>query len=202
MIIAYHSQKLIPIAKLRELPGVSLCRGFDGKISNKPVQVVLALDPEQILFHARVDRAPICNHNLKSGEYREGLWESDLVELFIKDDNNNNYFELNLAPGGAWWGCNFSAPRVRISTKHEDLLREINSRTTDKGWEVTVALKRDRLPVSAAFNQSSRGNVSACLGAPPRELLTISPLPGEKPDFHQPQHFAAVLPILLSPDTP
>lgn len=45
----------------------------------------------------------------------EGLWTQDVAECFLADAATGHYTEYNLSPGGAWWACRYSGPRVRIS---------------------------------------------------------------------------------------
>jgi hypothetical protein len=46
------------------------------------------------------------------GNFLAELWRHDVAELFIADPASGRYFEFNLAPNGAWWSCEFTAPRV------------------------------------------------------------------------------------------
>lgn len=49
-----------------------------------------------------------------SGGFTPELWRQDVAECFLGNPRSGRYIEFNLSPGGAWWACVFTAPRVPL----------------------------------------------------------------------------------------
>lgn len=118
--------------------------------------------------------------------FTEGLWESDVVELFLRW-GPSGYLELEFGPGGHWIALQFSEVRRR-SAELRDLSPRLTSQISRGLW--TGQAELTGLPVGSP---PWHGLVTAVLGAE-RLYLSWPALPGSKPDFHQPQAWAA-LPI-------
>jgi hypothetical protein len=156
------------------------------------------------------------------GRYRRGLWQRDVVELFLCDREGDGYREYHLSPGGEWWmGC-FSAPRIPAlgdgALDDEAVVgrgvqvrmpsREASVRGSGDaverggqvfggpgggGWRGALSLPRELLPpgfVDICERAAvCRANLAAVIGCDPRRFLSLVPLPGNRPDFHQPELF-------------
>ena len=129
--------------------------------------------------------------NLPDGAPRflDGLWEHDVVELFLAPAAPSagpaRYLELEAGAGGHWLALALADVRVR----GRDL----------RNWDVRVegavhgARWRGRLRApladvrSVAGDPPWRGMAAAGLGSHgERVLLASTPLPGDRADFHQP----------------
>ena len=151
---------------------------------------MLALEGADLVLRGKASTAPQRVRGDSPGRFLEGLWEGDLVELFLMNPANGFYLELNLAPGGAWWACGHTAPRVRVPEGATPL---DSGRTRmvagDTGWDVTLRVPVASLPWELAFDPATtRGNVTFCLGSPQR-YLTVADLGGGTPDFHRPERW-------------
>lgn len=140
-------------------------------------------------FHARFNTAPASTVNHEPGKFVEGLWESDVIELFLHTGpQEDRYVEINLGPTGAWWAVQLNGVRQR-----EHLLpRCVEQVTTEKiesGWAVSARLRLDE-----RLAESPIGNVTAISGTDSQRFASWVDLKSSKPDFHRPSEFAS-LPI-------
>ncbi len=134
---------------------------------------VRALAP--LLLEQRVPEAPM-------GSRVEGLWNFDVVELFLVGPGHQ-YVELELGAGGHFLLLGFDSIRRRSNT-FETLRPVIRfEKTSEKQWvsEVTIPWKivPENLRAINAF---------AIMGS---HFLAFGALPGTEPDFHQPDFFPA-----------
>lgn len=91
-----------------------LCLDRDWQGGSAPVTVrtLLVLDDGYLHLAAWLSGPPWAFADAVPGRFRTGLWQRDVVELFLCDRDGGGYREYHLSPGGEWWmGC-FSAPRV------------------------------------------------------------------------------------------
>jgi Domain of unknown function (DUF1083). len=122
-----------------------------------------------------------------------GLWDRDVVEIFIAPDNNEprKYFEFEAAPTGEWL----------------DVALDLTSgvRVADweyaSGMEVAANVENGRVTIAMnipweAFGKKPKagdvwlGNIFRCVGKEPdRGYLAWQPTMTEKPNFHVPEAF-------------
>jgi hypothetical protein len=125
-----------------------------------------------------------------AGGFAEGLWEGDVVELFMLNPATGFYMEFNLSPCGAWWCCAFDAPRVRAAGFPAPL-PGVRAEAVWRGaaWEGTLSVPLASLPRALAFDaDATAGNIAFCLGRPQR-YVTLADLGGGTPDFHRPSRW-------------
>ncbi len=154
----------------------------------------LVMDPLRLWWIAS-HRAPAELHPLaRPGGFQAELWRHDVAELFLGHAATGRYFEFNLAPNGAWWSCEFKAPRVRAE-EVEIAMPEVATfaeMAPDGSWVAAMALPLDLLRARLDFGGESRANAAMILGSPRQRFLSAAKLPGDAPDFHQPDHFPQV----------
>jgi hypothetical protein len=214
-------------------PEGRLCIDSDwrGLQTRTAVHALLILDDAHLHLAAWMPGPPWAFPDAVPGRFRPGLWQRDVVELFLCDGEGDGYREYHLSPGGEWWmGC-FSAPRVGAGevalprqpsmpasepvagTPENDRRPEdsadfraptvfVSAETTGAGWKGVLSIPRDLLSpgFAQACDAGSRSagatglsaNVAAIVGGQDRRFLSASPLPGGRPDFHQPRSFARV----------
>jgi hypothetical protein len=140
---------------------VELLPGQGGYWLNALAQVSSQLPPEPPGWHPR-------------------LYDYDVVECFLVGPEG--YLEVELGPGGHFLALSFDRPRHRIA-EHPEL--QPNLKRSRTGWHAQVFLPDAILP-----SPILRYNAFAIWGPPSaRQHLCFHPLPGEKPDFHQPERF-------------
>lgn len=108
----------------------------------------------------------------------EGLWNYEVVELFIAGAGTR-YLELELGPHGHHL---FFGLRDIRRVEHEALpLLELDVSKGVERWRAHASFDGELLPPGPY-----RINLCAIRGVDPREYRSLVALPGEAPDFHQP----------------
>ena len=128
---------------------------------------------------------PVSAPDVPAG-FTDGLWEHDVVELFLGDGADpERYFELEIGPRGHWLALAFAGIRRR-----EAELREL---APDMQQDQDAGRWYGRATFGAVALQEIVGPgpfkilFATCLGrTPDRRLCCSPPLPGDQPDFHQP----------------
>jgi hypothetical protein len=114
----------------------------------------------------------------------EGLWHYEVVEVFVAADATagTSYTEIELSPHGHHLVLRFDAIRRRVA---EHLPLSFTSSICGARWKGHATLALEHLPPPPW-----RANAFAVRGAAPRRrYLAAVPLPGDRPDFHQPASF-------------
>lgn len=116
----------------------------------------------------------------------DGLWNYEVVELFMLGPGGH-YLEIELGPHGHYLILLLSG--IRQVKKR---LQPGHCTTTIKGgrWQGNLVLPGDDLPLPF-----SHANAYAIHGQDSdRRYLAAVPVPGERPDFHQPRFFGPLPP--------
>lgn len=127
----------------------------------------------------------------EAGEVHAGALEARRGGAFLSDPTSGRYFEFNLSPNGAWWSCEFSAPRVRAE-EVEIAFPEVATfaeLAPNGGWVAAMAIPRDLLEARLNFGEGSKLNVTFILGTPEQRFLSAAKLGEGEPDFHRPERF-------------
>ncbi|WP_193212746.1 hypothetical protein [Luteolibacter marinus] len=128
----------------------------------------------------------------RPGRFMAGLWKHDLAELFLGDPASGRYLEFNLAPNGAWWSGEFSAPRVPAGDEAFPGVATFAELAPDGGWVAAMAIPLPTLEEKISFGATTRLNVSFILGSPDQRFLSAADLGDGEPDFHRPERFRPV----------
>lgn len=158
-----------------------------GKSIENPIYISLARDEHTLTFHAQRTALPTLHPKAKEGEFIAGLWEYDVAELFVSDPSTGQYLEFNLSPNGAFWGCAFDAPRMASKVQPDFQSLRSWSRLEKQAWEATLTIPLSFLPSLG----DARFNITGVLLDEHQRFFTHAKLPGQQPDFHQPEHFVA-----------
>ena len=117
----------------------------------------------------------------------DGLWESTCFEAFIQAEGEDSYREWNFAPSGDWAAYDFAGYRdgMAAAAVVEPYVRiEDNFTWWSLGATIAVPAERDwRLGLSAVLEEANGATSYWALAHPP----------GDRPDFHHPDCFAARL---------
>ena len=95
--------------ELFQQPGYELTYDWDGVAPPFAIQFLLGFSKEEIFFGIRSAEELLGRGAF--GEFRSGLWEGDVVELFVHFSASTEYLEINLSPSGAWWAKRFARYR-------------------------------------------------------------------------------------------
>lgn len=170
--------------------------GLDRDLAGAPVAPAAAFslvcDPVSLWFVAQRSAPAALHPAARPGKFLAELWRYDVAELFVATADGSRYFEWNLASNGAWWSCEFSAPREREEevdiappgvVTHAELAE-------DGGWVAAMAIPLEILRARVGFGIRSRVNVTFILDSPTQKFLSAVGLPADPPDFHQPGNFS------------
>lgn len=178
-----------------EVPMLGLEHDWQGAPLQPPAAYSLALDEQRLWFIVHHRRAAQLHPLARPGRFQAELWRYDVAELFIADPGSGRYFEFNLAPNGAWWCCEFAAPRIRAEEMDIAMpeVATFSDLAADGAWLAAMAIPLDLLKARLDFGPRSRVNVALMLEAPARTLVTAADLGDGGADFHQPHRFPEVV---------
>jgi len=177
-----------------DVPLMALPRDLNGDLLGGSAAFSLVADLRFLWFVASHRRPAILHPKARPGCFLAGLWNYDVAELFLSDPQSGRYFEFNLAPNGAWWCCEMTAPRVRedeadIAMPGVVTYSEV---AADGAWVAAMKIPLDLLVARLDFGPLTRGNVTMILESPAQRWLSLAELAAGEPDFHQPARFPQV----------
>ncbi|MEM9236960.1 MAG: hypothetical protein AAGB14_09285 [Verrucomicrobiota bacterium] len=151
----------------------------------------LARDPERFWFVASHQEQALFHPQARAGHFQPELWQWDVAELFLADPASGRYLELNLAPNGAWWSCEFTAPRERAREQNEPFpgVETFAKPFPDGGWKAALTIPLKPLRERLAFGDETAANVTFILRSPKQQFLSATKLGDGDPDFHRPEQF-------------
>ena len=109
------------------------------------------------------------------------LWEHDVVEVFLVG-RDGRYLEVELGPHGHYLALHLSAPRM---IDNDRVPVSYTVRRQASRWHGYAMVRAQDLPL-----EINRINAFAIHGRGENRRFNVAyPLPGPRPDFHQPDHF-------------
>ena len=177
-----------------DLPLFGLARDWNGAQVDPVAGFVLVKDATRLWFLASHRRAATLHPMARPGKFQAELWRHDVAELFLADPHSGRYFEFNLAPNGAWWNCEYIAPRVPVAEGAVAMpeVATFGELGVDGAWVAAMAIPLDLLRARLDFGPETRANVTFILESPQQRLLSTARFGDGPPDFHQPARFPAV----------
>jgi hypothetical protein len=174
-----------------DVPMLGLSKDWQGVAVDPPAGFSLAMDSWRLWFVAHHRKPARLHPEARPGRFQENLWQYDVAELFIADPASGRYFEFNLSPNGAWWSCEFTAPRVRAEEVDIAMpeVATFSDMAPDGAWVAALALPLDLLRARLDFGEGTKLNVAFILGSAERAFLSAADLSGGAKDFHQPGKF-------------
>ncbi len=153
----------------------------------------LSLGNDALRYRFHCDSPPYCDESVEYMEFREGLWEADVAELFVSGPGGS-YLELNLSPTGGWWAAEFSQYRC-LARERPDLPFELETQRSLTGWQVEC-----RLPLAAlegwGYPSWERVPMKVCAIVYREEPLYLCSEPAQgEPDFHLAQGYQRLDPL-------
>ncbi len=168
-------------------------RTWDGRLLSHEVRTRLEVRLERERLHVFVD-APLAGDPAPpppAGSL-EGLWEFEVVEVFLACPRAQHYLELELGPHGHFLALELEAPRTRASAGRQlALARDVafHAAAGETRWTGTASVAwpefLDRRDVAInGFRIAGRGEQ--------RVFAAAVALPGKQVDFHQPHRFPRI----------
>jgi len=182
-----------------DLPLFGLGKDWHGAEISPAAGFALAQDGERLWFLASRAKPAAPHPEARPGKFVPRLWEHDVAELFLADLASGRYLEFNLAPNGAWWNAEFTAPRVRTDGANLAMpdVQTFAEQATDGSWVAALSLPLDVLQARIGYGPETRANVTFILDSPAQRFLTATDLGGGEPDFHRPDRFAPLKPTAI-----
>lgn len=179
-----------------DLPLLGISADWHGRPLNPPVAFTLATDGANLWFAATRQAAATIHPEAVADAFTPELWKYDVAELFIADADGGGYLEFNLAANGAWWACKFDAVRKAAPVQPDFMAWVLTHHDSPQPgtWLAALEIPVGFLKEHAGFGTGSRANVTFILGSPEQTFHSATKLPGEEPDFHQPQAFRPLVP--------
>lgn len=177
-----------------DVPLFGLGSDWSGARVEPAAGFALVSDADRLWFVASHRRPATMHPQARPGMFQAELWRYDVAEMFLADPRSGRYFEFNLAANGAWWTCEFTAPRVRaeevdIAMPEVATFAEL---AADGSWVAALAVPLDLLRARLDFGPQTRANVTFILESPQQRFLSATALGATEPDFHRPQQFSKV----------
>jgi len=184
-----------------DVPLFGLAQDWHGERVEPAAAFSLVSDAQRLWFVASHRRPATLHPQARPGLFQAELWRYDVAELFLADPRSGRYFEFNLAPNGAWWTCEFTAPRQRAELVDIAMpdVATFSELAADGSWVAALALPLDLLRARLDYGPTTRANVTFILDSPRQRFLSATKLEVSEPDFHRPQHFAAISMAPLPP---
>ena len=155
------------------------------------VMVDIKFDGEFLHVHFEVKASDLNLSNDFNTENWDniGLWNFDVVEVFLqKKDNNNHYLELEISPKGQKLAILVKRPREDFH-QLEPIDTLALASLTETGFWAEFKVKATDIP---GDGDVIVGNAHACLGKNPRNYFSLFEGDTSKPDFHRPEFFQSV----------
>lgn len=177
-----------------DVPLLALMKDLRGEPLASPAGFSLVMDDRRLWFLANHREPATIHPKARPGLFQADLWEHDVAELFLADPVSGRYFEFNLAPNGAWWTCEFTAPRVRADEVDIAMpdIATFSEMSPDGSWLAAMAIPLDLLRARLDFGKDTKANVTMILGSPDSRFTSAVDLGDGEPDFHQPDRFRQV----------
>lgn len=177
-----------------DVPLFGLAKDLDGILLQEPAAFSLVVDAQHLWFIASHRKSARLHPQARPGRFQAELWRHDVAELFLFDPVSGRYFEFNLAPNGAWWTCEFIAPRVRAELA-EIAMPEVatfSELSADGSWVAAMAIPVDLLKARLNFGNETHVNVTMILESPVQKFISATDLGPGEPNFHQPGQFTKI----------
>ncbi len=189
----FESEKSLVWGEL-DVPLLGLGVDWFGRRVEPAAAYSLVKDPRYLWFIASHRRPAQLHPQSRPGRFQAELWRHDVAELFLADPVSGRYFEFNLSPNGAWWNCEFTAPRQRAYEEDQPMpdVAAFAELAADGSWMAALALPLDLLAARLDFGPRTRANVTFILESPAQRFLTAAPLGGGDPDYHRPGAYPQV----------
>lgn len=127
------------------------------------------------------------------GEPAWGLWETDVVEVFIRPKGTDAYFEFQVSPLGQYLELKIIRPRQEVDRAYRSgLSYGIDAPNRDQPWRAWIEVPAKSVGWSGRA-EDLEGGAFACLGPKGERSYWAAFLPEQKtPDFHLPQYFSPI----------
>jgi hypothetical protein len=154
------------------------------------IRVGFSLEREELIARFEVQPSgttPNVNAKLPLGASQWGLWDWDVVEIFVRPSSSPTYYEFQLSPLGQFFELEIFEPRKRFNREFKSGFGH-SVQTLGAGWRAEF-----RIPLrELGWDGNPKhivGNAFAILDDKPRTYWSLYLPKQTKPDFHLPEYF-------------
>jgi hypothetical protein len=164
---------------------------WDGLASDVSAWVAFRLEVGRLdVVVGAFEPVPVCP-STPAGASTDRLWEYSVVELFLA--TSAGYLEVELGPDGRHLVYSFASPRVRTGAQEARSAHGIPI-PPGKGWASAASFDRSPVlsdPGAPIEKVNAFAHLPGRVAGTPSDsrLFAFNPLPGPRPDFHQPTRF-------------
>lgn len=186
MILIEHKDEPLHWGAL-DLALFGVGKDWQGRDLKVPAAFGLGMDHGSLWFVASRRKPALLHPGARPGEFTPELWKYDVAEFFLSHPASGRYLEFNLAPNGAWWSAEFTAPRVRASEEDVEIpgVRTFADLSPDGSWLAAASIPLELLEARFGFGAESRMNVTFIVDSPEQRFLSAGAPDVEEPDFHR-----------------
>lgn len=131
-----------------------------------------------------------------------GLWNTDVVEIFLRLSHDGPYYEFQVSPLGQFFELEIIRPRVELNSEYKSHgkfeAQSLSSTEGEYSWSASFLIPLQSFP---SFTQNEfkieklEGGLFAILGTPQQRSYYSAFLPPQRvPDFHKPEFFKKLFP--------
>jgi len=167
-----------------------------GRNLQREVKVAFDLDQKQSSLSVKFSvHGPVAftNRALSKDESVWGLWDWDVVELFLQPRADEpTYYEFIVSPLNQNFELQIFEPRKKFDKSFRSGFFHDAVVHSEKLWTAELSVPLEKLGWDGN-PKSLRGNAFAILGEKPRTYWSLFLPPQMKPDFHLPSYFEELL---------
>lgn len=199
------TQMIVPLARFEgDWPGAAWSTAREWRFAawngardpiSPPSTFRLLRDAAHLYLSARVGFTALnVDQGRPTTEKSHGLWDHDVVELFVSPTTSGApYVECEASPLGQWLDYRIEEPRVRVDREFQSGMR-LRARLEERAFEIELALPFTALGGPPVPGARWRANVYVAQGpSHARRHLAWSPTRTPTPDFHVPARFGWLL---------
>lgn len=158
-----NSQEPISFDSLKLLPRQELYLDWRGSRLKKPFSWHLTKTNAALYILIELPNAASDIQINSAGDFVEGLWERDLVEIFLGQANSASYQEWNLSADGAWWAMSFKSYRERDPNSTKPLGVEVFVSREDGNTSWIGGLKIPLSSLGAPLSEESTVHITGII---------------------------------------
>lgn len=191
MLLFHVFSELLPLEAIFSYDGNPVKNDWNAKSLSREgslsgeVVFYLAKIPQGLIFAAIVNSPVVNPAYATKGECVEGLWNYDVVELFLRPAGQSTYWEVNLASTGAYWREQFESYRKPKGDKKLPRVTDVYVDVQSNFWRAALCLEFNEAP------KLFEVHCCAILGEKHnRKYISSKPILGIGPDFHRAECFS------------
>ena len=165
------------IDHIRNMPYYAISNDYLGNPLENDIYLAISFDADHLYFETRSEL--FSQPSMIDSGFKEGLWENEVSEIFMYNNESDTYQEFNVSPSGHYWGMTFSKYRERSQP-----IQQLSYSTSGSTFCLKIPLSQLSTPIDS---EGCKIQIAGVIKSPPnsRTLYSSNPLKNETPDFHR-----------------